>query len=180
MRILKNNCAAIALDIQSKLFPFIYNNTHLEQIIIKLIKGLNVLGVPIITTEQYSRGLGNTLQSIRDVLTDYRPIEKATFSCCGSDNFNAALTELNKPFIVIFGIESHVCVLQTAIDLLALNFTPVIIEDAVASRNPNDKSFAINRLISEGAVVSTYESILFELCQASDNDFFKPISKIVK
>ncbi|MCI0473743.1 MAG: hydrolase [Ignavibacteria bacterium] len=180
MRIKKEETAALVIDFQEKLFPFIHDSGNLTNNTVRLIKGLKVLGIKLYVTEQYSKGLGHTVETIREALGDYSYIEKSTFSCCGSDEVCNVLKNSGTKKIIVFGIEAHVCVLQTTIDLIQMGYQPVVIEDCVSSRNPNDKRIAVERMRSEGAVISTYESILFELCEVSGTDTFKAISKIVK
>lgn len=181
MRIFKEYTAAIVVDIQSRLFPSIYENERLEQNCLKLINGLKIFNVPLIITEQYIKGLGETIPSIVEALKeDYNPIEKMAFSCCQSKDVMKFLTDFNKTEVILFGIESHVCVLQTALDLLELGGTPVIVEDCVSSRNPNDKKVAIERMRQHGAIITTLESLLFEICQESGTEEFKQLLKVVK
>ena len=180
MRIKKDQSLAVIIDMQKKLYPHIFENEKLTSNTIKLIKGLRALNIEILVTEQYSKGLGSTIEPIKDVLDELPPVEKMTFSCCGVSSFNEALKSSDKKNIIIAGIESHVCVLQTVLDLLENNYQPVLIEDCVSSRNTNDKKIAVERMRDEGAIISTYESILFELCDVSGNETFKAISKTVK
>ena len=180
MRIKKEDSIGLIIDVQQKLFPLIYENEKLSINICKLINGLKALGIPLLVTEQYSKGLGNTILPIREALGEYKHLEKMSFSCCKLDEFNKILNDSGKMNVIIAGIESHVCVLQTVTDLLEKNYKPVLIEDCVSSRNPNDKRIAIDRMRNEGAIISTYESILFELLVFSGTDEFKSISKIVK
>ena len=180
MRIKKEDSLALFIDVQSKLFPFIAGNAELSSNIIKLLNGLIVLDVDIIITEQYSKGLGSTIEPILNNISDYKYFEKMSFSCCGHSEFMNELELRNKKNIIIAGIESHVCVFQTVIDLIQNNYKPVVIEDCISSRKENDKKIAVNRMIKEGAIISTYESILFELCEISGTEQFKKISKIVK
>ncbi|MFZ4589451.1 MAG: hydrolase [Ignavibacteria bacterium] len=180
MRIKKDITAAIAIDFQERLYPFIHDNINLTKNAVRLIKGLNILGIKFIVTEQYSKGLGHTIPEIRDALGNYEHIEKDTFSSCGSKEVCDTLSKSEKKNVIVIGIESHVCVLQTTVDLIAMGYQPVLIEDCVSSRSLNDKVIAIERMRQEGAIISTYESILFELCEVSGNDMFKAISKIVK
>jgi nicotinamidase-related amidase len=107
-------------------------------------------------------------------------IEKTAFSCCDEPAFTSALAALHKQFVLIAGIESHVCVLQTVIDLLERGYQPVLVEDCVSSRKEGDKDISVHRMLKEGALVTTYESILFELCRFSGTDAFRAISKLVK
>lgn len=180
MRIKKEETIAVVVDVQQRLFPFISENEKLSSNIVKLVKGLKVLGIEIIVTVQYSKGLGETIEPIKRALGDFKHLEKMSFSCCGFTDFMEVLKKSGKKNVIVCGIESHVCVLQTTLDLLEGKFQPVLIEDCVSSRNPNDKNIAIERMRQEGALISTYESILFELLEVSGTETFKEISKIVK
>ncbi len=102
------------------------------------------------------------------------------FSCADNLTMLNKINEIGRKNILLFGIETHVCILQTAIDLKEKGYIPIVIEDCVSSRNINDKKIAIERLKSEGVIISTMESILFELCRVSGTDRFKSISKLVK
>lgn len=180
MRIKRKNSIAVIIDMQEKIFPVISENSILEDKLRRFIQGLKVLGVDIIVTEQYSKGLGSTIKSIQDVLVDYSPLEKMSFSCCGIDTFEKRLKESGKNTVLITGIETHVCVLQTVLDLLDKGYIVVVIEDCVSSRNLNDKRVAIERMRDEGAIITVYESILFEMLELSGTEEFKTISRIVK
>lgn len=180
MRILRDKTAGLLIDIQERLFPHIYENEILALNSGILIKGLQELRIPIVVTEQYTKGLGPTILPLQQLFTDVQPLEKLAFSCCDDASFMKQLDALNKRFIVITGIESHVCVLQTCIDLLEKNYIPVIVEDCISSRRINDKNIAIRRMRSMGAIITTYESVLFELLRYSGTDEFKAISKLVK
>jgi nicotinamidase-related amidase len=147
---------------------------------LKLIEGLQILSVPILITQQYSRGLGSTVPSVIQKFPEFSYIEKISFSCWDEPVFKEQVTRSGKPYIILFGIESHVCVLQTCLDLLAAGLRPVVVEDSVSSRKPEDKRVAIERMKQEGAIITTMESILFELTRCAGNDIFKKISGIVK
>ncbi len=146
----------------------------------KLIKGLTALDVPFVITEQYPKGLGATVEPVRTLLPECKPLEKISFSCCASEPFNSALAELKRNYVIIAGIEAHVCVLQTVVDLIERKYQPVIIEDCISSRRLNDKVIAVQRMFQAGAIISTYESILFELCRQAGTEKFRSISKILK
>jgi nicotinamidase-related amidase len=180
MRILQNETAAVVIDIQERLLPHIYQWEQTLQNCLKFIDGLQVLSVPMLVTQQYTKGLGQTDSSIVNKITGFSHIEKITFSCCGEPAFMEKLSSLEKKYIILCGIETHVCVLQTCLDLLDSGFIPVVVEDCVSSRRPNDKEIAIGRMRQEGARITTLESILFELTQVSGTDAFKSISKLVK
>ena len=180
MRIQREQAAGLVIDIQEKLFPFISGHENLVVNSAILIKGLQVLNIPIVITEQYTRGLGYTIQPLRELFSPGSAQEKLAFSCCDDPAILDQITSLHKKFIIITGIEAHVCVLQTATDLLERDFIPVVIEDCVSSRRLNDKNMAINRMRRMGAVITTYEAVLFELLRYSGTEEFKAISKLVK
>lgn len=181
MRIRKKNTVAVVIDVQEKLFPVIAENNILEEKLNRFINGLKVLGVDILVTEQYTKGLGTTIESIKNSLENYYlPLEKMSFSCCGLDTFEKKLKESGKNTVIITGIESHVCVLQTVLDLLDKGYIVVVVEDCISSRNLNDKRIAVERMRDEGAIITTYESILFEMLEHSGTEEFKSISRIVK
>ncbi len=180
MRILKEESAGLILDIQDKLFPHIFQNDIIEENTLVLIQGLKLLEIPMLVMEQYRKGLGITLAPLRNVLGNYDSIEKMSFSCCDNEVFDAELLRLNKKNIIIAGIEAHVCVLQTSVDLLKGGYQPVVVEDCVSSRKENDKKIAIERMRQEGVIITSYESVLFELARVSGTETFKAISKLVK
>ena len=179
MRILLENTVAVCIDMQERLFTVIHNNMSLEQKALTLISGLNELNVPLLVTEQYPQGLGYTIEPLRSLLNEKR-IEKNTFSCLDENSFVEELDKVGRKTILLFGIEAHVCVLQTAVDLIAKGFDVFVVVDCISSRDDNDKSIAITRLEREGAYLTTAESVLFELCRSSKNKSFKAISALVK
>jgi len=180
LRIFSSDTVALVVDIQDKLFPHIDNNDSLKINCQILLSGLKVLEVPIIVTEQYPKGLGSTIKDLSVLVDNFSPIEKLSFSCCGEKKFLEAVQGYGKRNIIIFGIETHVCVLQTVMDLIERGYHPVIIEDCVSSRKPKDRETALKRMAREGVIITTYESILFELCEVAGTDQFKQISKLVK
>ena len=181
MKISREQCVAILIDVQERLFPHIYQHHELEQNLVRLIQGLKILNVPIIVTQQYTRGLGETIPPIKEILDPFQPIEKLTFSCCGVPAVWDHLgTMEERRYVILFGIETHVCVLQTALDLIREDFVPVIVEDCVSSRRLNDKQVALRRMEAVGCILTTSESLLFELLGKAGTDTFKAISRLVK
>jgi nicotinamidase-related amidase len=180
MRILKEDTAAVIIDIQERLLPHMYDGEKMLRNCEKLIEGLKILSVPISVTQQYTKGLGPTQPSIMEMFSDFSFIEKTTFSCCGEPAFRENLSLSGKKNIIMCGIEAHVCVLQTCIDLIVDGYTPVIVADCISSRKPEDKLIAIERMRQEGARITTLESILFELTRQAGSDIFKSISRLVK
>ncbi len=180
MRILQKETAAAVIDIQERLLPHIYESEKVLQNCLKLIEGLQILSVPIVLTQQYTKGLGATDPSIVSKFPEFNYIEKISFSCFEEDAFREEITILGKQNIIICGIEAHVCVLQTCLDLLDGGFRPVVAADCISSRKPDDKLIAIERMRQEGARITTMESILFELTRNAGNEIFKKISGLVK
>ncbi len=180
MRILKDQAVLVVIDIQERLFPAIHEYQRLTQRVPLLIDGIKALGIPLIVTEQYVKGLGPTISEIDCKIEGIERIEKSSFSCCDEPRFMMALASSGKDYVIISGIESHVCVLQTAIDLQQCGYHPVVVEDCISSRNPNDKLMAVERMRKEGVIITTSEAILFELLRYSGGETFKTISRLVK
>jgi nicotinamidase-related amidase len=180
MRILKDRSCLLIIDFQERIFPFIHEHEKLLQTVPMLIRGMKILEVPVIITEQYTKGLGLTILPVSEAAGDAVRIEKSSFSCCGEPRFNLELATSGKENVIIAGIESHVCVLQTVVDLRRQGYNPVVVEDCISSRKPNDKLISVRRMQQEGAVITTYESILFELLRNSGGEAFKAISRLVK
>ena len=180
MRILQNETMAVVIDIQEKLLPHIYDGEKILQNCLKLIEGLQILSVPVIITQQYTKGLGSTVTSIIQKFPEFSHIEKTSFSCYEEPAFSDQVLRLGRSSIILCGIEAHVCVLQTSLDLLKAGLIPVVVEDCVSSRKPNDKQIAIERMRQEGILITTMESILFELTRCAGTETFKGISGIVK
>ncbi|WP_072680468.1 hydrolase [Arcobacter sp. LA11] len=180
MKIKAENCVFVQVDVQERLFPFISNKEELEKNLITLVKGLQLHEIPFIINEQYKKGIGETIPSLRELVDEYPHFEKTTFSCCGNEDGLAAIKATGKKFVILAGIETHVCVLQTALDLLEEGLQPVLVTDCVNSRKQSDKDMAIQRLIQAGVIPTTYESLLFELTVNAKHPVFKEISKLVK
>jgi len=172
--------ALLIIDIQERILPVINNHQLIVDNTLKLIKGFKVLGLPIYFTEQYPKGLGPTTNSIAEELGDLKPFDKMSFSCSGAGDLFEEFKKKNLSQIVISGIEAHVCVQQTVLDLVENNFQVNLAADAVSSRKEKDYQTAVDRMRNHGAEISTTESILFELLNVCGTPQFKEISKLVK
>lgn len=170
----------LIIDIQERILPVIDNIENVIQNTIKLINGFKILSIPIYFTEQYPKGLGTTEKRIKEALENAEAIQKMSFSCSGAGNLFAELKEKNISQVVVCGIESHVCVQQTVLDLIANDFQVNVAADAISSRRKFDFEIAMQRMLANGAEVTTTESILFELLNVCGTDEFKSISKLVK
>jgi hypothetical protein len=180
MRILRENCSGLVIDIQEKLYPVMEGKEALLANCIKFLEGLGLLGIPTVFTQQYTRGLGPTIREIRSLYPSFTYVEKGSFSCLDEPVYADYLQLSGKSTILITGIESHVCVLQTAVDLQEKGWHPVVISDCISSRNPAEKQIAMGRFHQEGIRVSTVESVLFELTRSAAAAEFKAISKLIK
>ena len=160
MRILLDDTAAVVIDYQERLMPVMFDKDSLIERSVTLLKGLNILGVPMFISEQY--------------------VEKTEFSLCDNSEMMAEIEAMGKKNIIVCGIEAHVCVLQTVVDLKARGYNVILVTDCITSRKENDRKYAIKRARDEGAVLTTSEAILFELLRKSGGDTFKAISKLVK
>lgn len=145
-----------------------------------LIQAAKILDIPILWCQQCPASLGPTVPEIAQLLTDNEPINKAAFSCCGTERFNIRLNELARQQVLLCGIEAHVCIYQTAADLLRKGFSVDVIADAVSSRTPENKQIAINRMAAEGANISSVEMALFELLKTAEHPQFKQIARLIK
>lgn len=180
MRILKEHTAGLVIDIQERLLPVIHDKENVAKNCGILIQGLQALGVPLLVTQQYTKGLGETVQEISSLIQDFSYIEKRDFSCCGEPEVMVRLSALNIKNVIVCGIEAHVCVLQTVIDLKEAGYHPVVVADAISSRNKLNKELAMERFRHEGILVTSTESVLFELTRSSAAPEFKKISSLVK
>ena len=176
----RNNTALIVVDIQEKFLPVIKNLDEVIENTIKLIKSFQIMKIPIIVTEQYSKGLGKTVEKIRKELKDYKPIEKITFNCFDNTNFSNILKNKKIKNLVICGIESHVCVTQTLLAALSGGYTVYLVKDAVSSRKESDYRIAIERAKQEGAFVTSIEMIVFQLLKKAGTREFKEVLKVIK
>jgi nicotinamidase-related amidase len=179
-RIDRDETVVVMIDFQERLMPAMKDYKDLEESVVKLVRGIRVLDVPVIVTQQYTKGLGPTVQPIASALGDFSPIEKTDFSAAGELEFLEALNASQKTTVVLCGIETHVCVAQTALRLLELGYDVFLVEDAVSSRSKNDKKSAINRMVQAGARPVTVEGVLFELLGTAKAPEFKEVSGIVK
>jgi len=180
MRILRENSVGLVIDIQERLVPAMEENEVLVENCSKLIEGLHILGLPLLVTQQYTKGLGETIDEIKSLIPDFQYIEKKDFSCLGEPVFAEKLALSGARNVIICGIESHVCVLQTAIDLKEAGYNPVVVFDCVSSRSFDNVDLAAERFRYEGIMMTSMESILFELTRSAGASEFKEISKLVK
>ena len=174
------NPLLLVIDFQVRLMQSIHNHEVLERKAAALIKGCHILGMPILTTQQYTKGLGDTIPALKEALCESPYIEKITFSCCGNSEFIDKLNASKKNNILVTGVEAHICVQQTVLDLLAMGNQVYVIADCIGSRSERDYTYGIERMRQSGAVITTMESVLFEFLQRADHPKRKEISNLVK
>lgn len=172
--------ALVVVDVQGKLAELMSGKETLFANIAILIKAANTLGIPIIWCQQAPDALGPTVDQLAELLEDTEPIDKYTFSCCSNLDFFTRIKELKRSHVILAGIEAHICIYQTAMDLMDMEIDVNVIADAVASRTPENKDIALQRLNAEGASLSTTEMALFELLKDAKHPNFKDIAKLVK
>ncbi|MDR1957882.1 MAG: hydrolase [Planctomycetaceae bacterium] len=172
----------LVIDVQEKLLPAVFSAEKLLWNTKRLIEGAKIFGLPILVTEQYPQGLGQTVQEIKSLLPEKVTFfEKKSFSACLIPNFvEKIIQNENIRNILICGMETHVCVLQTALDLLAAGLQVHLAADAVSSRFETDYDISLRRMETSGAFVTTTEASLFELCRTAESPYFKSVSKIVR
>ncbi len=177
-----DRCALVVVDIQEKLLPPIFNKETLvknSQLLIRLAK---ILSLPILVTTQYSRGLGSTVPEIASLLTDVPAFDKMEFSCFGSDGFRSQLKSLpgNRNTVLLCGMESHICVMQTALGALNEGFLVHVASDAVGSRAEWNWTIGLDRMRAAGAVISSTEMMMYELLRCSGTPQFKELLPYLK
>jgi nicotinamidase-related amidase len=180
MKLKNEDCVALVIDVQQKLMPAMDRSVEALGRITVLIEGMKLLGVPVVVSEQYPQGLGPTLAEVADLLPGTVPWPKKSFSALRDPGILAALEASGRPTVIVCGVEAHVCVLQTVVDLVDRGFRAVVAADAVTSRQRADVDRALGRMTAEGALVTGVEGLLFELMGTAEHPNFKAISKLVK
>lgn len=175
-----NTSSLLVVDIQTKLNPVMFDPLRAPQGAAKLLLGADMMGVPALVTEQYSKGVGPTVDDLQDFMPPGSPLEKNSFSCVADEAFKARFLALGKSQAVICGIEAHICVLQTALDLLAHGIHVFVVADATASRTVENHAAGIERIRHAGGQVVSVEMVLFEWLRRSDTPAFKDISRMIK
>jgi len=176
----RNNAALVLIDIQDRLVPAMSRREQVFANCLNLIEAAGLLDIPVVVTEQYPKGLGPTVCEIRDALPLYTPIEKVTFDCCGSDGFNDAVRALGREQLVIAGMETHVCVLQTCLSLLDNGYQVHLVSNAVCSRKKEDYIAGREMMRDAGAVITCTETVLFQILERAGTPEFKTISRLIR
>jgi nicotinamidase-related amidase len=178
MKLTTHTTAALAVDFQERLMPAIHEQEQLINSACILLNGLNLLQIPIVISRQYPQGLGDTVAPIRQATAGAGVFDKTSFSCYVEEPIRKAMVSHSN--ILLCGVETHICCLQTALDFMAHGHNIFIITDCVGSRRPHDKKMALKRLVQEGAFLTTYETVLMELIGGCRHPAFRDISRLIK
>lgn len=176
-----DNAVLVVIDIQDRLVPAMPQDVYLRlrDTVDMLVGGAELLGVPVVTTEQYPKGIGHTVPELAAACKN-TVIEKVSFGCCGEPDFMAALKKLGRSQVIVTGMEAHVCVYQTVLGLLEDGYHVHLVTDAICSRNKIDYQTAVGSASQAGAVATTAETVLFQMLQQSTHAQFRAVSKLVK
>ncbi|MBF0591993.1 MAG: hydrolase [Nitrospirae bacterium] len=167
----------LIIDIQERLVTAVGEADAVIANALHLIELSRLDDIPVLITQQYPQGLGPTVQALRDALPEVEYINKTSFNCCKRPEFLEALKTIDRKTVIICGIETHICVLQTCVELLALGYFVHVVRDCVASRSKDNKETAIEYMRDAGAVITTTETVLFQALKRADTDNFKTIVK---
>jgi len=175
------NAVLVVIDIQERLVPAMPQEVYLRlrDTVKMLVSVAGLLGVPVVTTEQYPKGIGHTVPELADACKN-TVIEKVSFGCCGEPDFLAALKDLGRSQVILTGMEAHVCVYQTVLGLLEDGYHVHLLRDAICSRSKADYLAGVDNAAQAGAVVTTAETVLFQMLQKSTHEQFRAVSKLVK
>jgi nicotinamidase-related amidase len=177
MRVNRADCVLLVIDVQDRIIDTINEHVPVVQNIKALIKTAEALSVPVLSTEQ--ENLGESVPELKGLLPQ-PPVRKVSFSCCGNADFMKKLTEIHKRVVIVGGIETHICVLQTALDLLEHRYRVLVVRDATSAHVALDRETALSRMADSGAIITTTEAVIYELAEKAGTDEFRRILEIVK
>jgi len=176
-----NNAVLLVIDVQGKLAQLMHQKESFFANVERMVRGAQILELPLIWTEQAPDKLGQTIPQLRDpLLQTNQPIAKLSFSCCGHPPFMEQFEALNRTQVLVTGLETHICVYQTSLELLNQGYEVQVVTDAVSSRTAENKQVGLERLREAGAKLTSTEMSLFELLRVADGPKFKAISRLVK
>jgi len=176
----KEDSVLLIIDIQERLAVVMKEKDRVVRNTQHLIELAKMINLPVVVTEQYPKGLGRTVPELQTAIPDYKPIEKVAFNCCNEPAFLSEIKKLGKKKVIITGMETHICVLQTTIGLLKEGLTPYVVQDAICSRTDENRRTGIEYMRDAGAVVTCTETVLFQLLKVAGTEEFKKISQRIK
>lgn len=178
--ITKDSAALLIIDIQERLAAAMSQRDKVIGNTLHLVELAKLYNMPVFLTEQYPKGLGPTVDEIKEALPSYMPLEKVSFDCCRGQGFLGELKQAGRNKVIVTGMETHVCVLQTALGLLQEGYDVHIVADAVSSRTKENWKIGLEFMKSAGAVITGTETVLFQLLEAAGSEEFKAISRRIK
>jgi nicotinamidase-related amidase len=177
----RGDSVLVVIDVQERYLPHLHEGARVVEGARRMIAGAKLVGVPILVTEQYPKGVGHTAPAVREVLPeDFRPIEKLSMSCLGAPEFAERLARTGRRQVAVVGIEAQACVSQTVHQLLQQGYTVHLVVDAVSSRFPRDYEIAVDRLIRAGAIATTVEAALLEWVRTAEAPEFQSIRALIR
>jgi nicotinamidase-related amidase len=176
----KENAILLIVDIQEKLAAVMKEREKVVKNNLHLIELSKMIDMPVMVTEQYPKGIGTTVHELREALPSYHPIEKMTFDCCGQPTFLDELKKHNKSSVVLTGMETHICVLQTCVGLLKGGINVHVVQDAICSRTKENWKTGIEFMRDAGAAITCTETVMFQLLKVAGTEEFKKMSKRIK
>lgn len=179
-RLGKQLTGLVIIDVQPKLMGVMRRSQVVTGNVATLIELAKLIKLPIVLTEQHPKWLGVTVPEIRDVLPDYRPIEKLHFDCCAVDDFNDRLEAVGVKNVILTGVETHICVLQTCLSLLAKGYNIHVPQCAVDSRTEENRRAGLEMMRQAGAVITSTETVVFQLLEKAGTPEFKAMLKLIK
>ncbi len=176
----RKDLVLVIIDVQEKLIPLVEDPEEVVKNIQKLIKFAEMVGIPLVVTEQYPKGLGPTVREVKSLIPNFKPVEKTSFSCFGSSEFREKLEELGRKTLAITGVETHICIAQTALEAFNYGYTPYVISDAISARSKLNHIVGIERMRSCGAVISSTEMFMYEVLRDAGTLEFKKCLSLLK
>ncbi len=180
IRVRASESVLVVVDVQERLARVMERRQQVEAAIGVLIRAAKLHEIPIILTQQYTKGLGPTVEALSMELEGIEPVEKICFSCCGEEPFNRTLDGLGRSKVILTGMEAHICVLQTGIDLLEMGYTVHLPWDAVCSRIDGNRDAALRLMERAGAYITSSETVAFQILEKAGTSEFKEISSLLK
>jgi nicotinamidase-related amidase len=176
----RDDSILLIVDIQERLASVMKYREQVAKNVNLLVELAKMLDIPVLVSEQYPKGLGHTVAEVKETLPVYAPVEKISFDCCGKKGFVSAIKKYGRKKIIVTGMESHICVLQTVLGLLGSGYIPHVVSDAVCSRTKENWKAGIEMMRDAGAVITCTEAALFQLLKEAGTEEFKAISKLIK
>ena len=180
VRLRRAQAGLLVVDLQERLLPAIFEKERVLENTLRLIRGAHVLGLPLFATEQYPNGLGRTVPEVAAAIPGFAPFEKLAFSAGALPGVRSALAAGGVSDLILCGLEAHVCVCQTCLDLCQQGLRPFVVADAVSSRTAENHRLGLERMRDAGAVIVSTEMVLFELLEQAGTEEFKRVLALVK